>query len=133
MGQVKKAKIDTKPVADNYARPQEKIIGFRFPSGDGGLISFDADLRRVEVYRTDEGVTVAPDHGEQAITALYDAADRRNMRDELDILMVAAGLRWRCMDMTLGIACGGINVAKDVECELCGKSKPGQKETNDRK
>ncbi|MFY1620090.1 hypothetical protein [Micromonospora sp. WMMD736] len=53
-------KVNTSPVANNYAGPMERIIEFSSPAG-GGLIAFttpgDGTLR-VDVYQIDDTVTV---------------------------------------------------------------------------
>lgn len=56
----KKARVNTRPTADFYAADGEKIIEFTFPDGTGGLIAFIVTEfgNRVNVYRTDPGVTV---------------------------------------------------------------------------
>ena len=59
---MKKAKLTTKCVANQYAGPSERIIEFSFPDGSGGLISFlpanGARKNRVDVYRIDKSVKV---------------------------------------------------------------------------
>jgi len=59
-----KVHVNTRPVADQYSGPGEKIIEYSAPGGHGigGLIAFrwDADsaTMRVDLYRHDPAVTI---------------------------------------------------------------------------
>lgn len=58
-------KVNTNPVANQYASDNEAIIEFSSPDG-GGLISFRrmaGGRLRVEVYRTDPTVDVCAEEG----------------------------------------------------------------------
>jgi hypothetical protein len=55
-----KIKVNTSPVANTYASPNERIVEFSSPNG-GGLIAFrlmDDGTLRVDVYRQDATVEV---------------------------------------------------------------------------
>lgn len=54
-----KPKISTRCPANQYAGPDERIIEFSFPNGEGGLISFKmGDHPIVDVYNCDQTVEV---------------------------------------------------------------------------
>lgn len=56
-----KPKVDTNPVANQYAMPNERIVEYSTRSGLGGLISLrEADDGRllVELYRHDAAVEI---------------------------------------------------------------------------
>ena len=57
---MKKPRVITKCVANNYSMPNERIIEFTFPDGEGGLIQFATinGENRVTVYQHDQRVKV---------------------------------------------------------------------------
>jgi len=62
MATTKRVKVNTRPVAANYADADETIIEFTSPDGLGGLISFRpvaGGLMLVHLYRLDPQVIVS--------------------------------------------------------------------------
>lgn len=58
---MRKPRVLTRCVANNYAAPGQRIVEYSFPNGKGGLISFDLDNEgnaRVDLYQQDPEVTI---------------------------------------------------------------------------
>lgn len=64
---MEKARITTGPVASHYEAPNERIVEFSWPDGNGGLISFrqlNDGTPIVELYRLDQAIVVpSPSYG----------------------------------------------------------------------
>jgi len=58
---MRRAKVITDCVADNYSHKNERIVEFVFPDGSDGLISFtalDNGENLIDVYNCDQNITV---------------------------------------------------------------------------
>jgi hypothetical protein len=58
---MRRAKVITDCVADNYSHKNERIIEFVFPDGSDGLISFttlDNGENVINIYNCDKNITV---------------------------------------------------------------------------